>query len=198
MGRYSTQLAAQMADLAGIEAGQRVLDVGCGPGALTTELVARVGAESVAAVDPSEQFVAAARERHRGVDVRQSAAEELPFPDATFDAALAQLVVHFMADPVCGLGEMARGTRVGGARCRVARRPRLPLLLLAGPDLAAPRAAFQAAALDQLLEALEIAAHPPLVEPGGRAEGFGRPFRLVAHRQADERLRVAARLERHG
>ena len=114
MGRYSAQLTAQMADLAGVEAGQLVLDVGCGPGALTTELVARVGAESVAAVDPSEQFVAAARERHRGVDVRRSAAEELPFPDATFDAALAQLVVHFMADPVCGLGEMARVTRAGG------------------------------------------------------------------------------------
>ena len=115
MGRYSAQLTTQMADLAGVEAGQRVLDVGCGPGALTAELVRRVGAESVAAVDPSEQFVAAARERHPGVDVRHSAAEELPFPDATFDAALAQLVVHFMADPVRGLGQMARVTRTGGA-----------------------------------------------------------------------------------
>jgi len=115
MGRYSTQLAAQMADLAGIEAGQRVLDVGCGPGALTTELVARVGAESVSAVDPSQQFVEAARERHPGVDVRRSAAEELPFPDATFDAAIAQLVVHFMADPGRGLAEMVRVTRPGGA-----------------------------------------------------------------------------------
>jgi ubiquinone/menaquinone biosynthesis C-methylase UbiE len=115
MGRYSAQLTTRMADLAGVEAGQRVLDVGCGPGALTTELVARVGAESVSAVDPSEQFVEAARERHPGVDVRQSAAEELPFPDGMFDAALAQLVVHFMADPLRGLGEMARVTRKGGA-----------------------------------------------------------------------------------
>ncbi len=114
MGRYSLQLTAQMADLAGVEAGQRVLDVGCGPGALTTELVARAGAESVSAVDPSEQFVEAARARHPGVDVRRAAAEELPFRDATFDAALAQLVVHFMADPVRGLGEMARVTREGG------------------------------------------------------------------------------------
>jgi len=69
MGRYSTLLAPQFADLAGVVAEQRVLDVGCGPGALTTELVERLGASNVAAVDPSESFVAAARERHPGVDV---------------------------------------------------------------------------------------------------------------------------------
>src|SRR4029453_8336083 len=68
MGRYSSQLAAQMADLGGVVAGQRVLDVGCGPGALTGELVAR-GAE-VTAVDPSQQFVAAVRERYPGVDAQ--------------------------------------------------------------------------------------------------------------------------------
>jgi SAM-dependent methyltransferase len=114
MGRYSVQLAAQMADLAGVEAGQRVLDVGCGPGALTTELVTRVGADLVTAVDPSNQFVAAARARHPGVDVRVAPAEDLPFGDGEFDAGLAQLVVHFMADPVQGLREMARVTRDGG------------------------------------------------------------------------------------
>jgi SAM-dependent methyltransferase len=114
MGRYSTRLAAPFADFAGVDRGQRVLDVGCGPGALTAELVARLGVEAVAAVDPSEPFVDAARERHRGVDVRRAAAEELPFPDEAFDVALAQLVVHFMADPVAGLREMARVTRPGG------------------------------------------------------------------------------------
>jgi len=111
MGRYSTLLAPQFADLAGVVAEQRVLDVGCGPGALTTELVERLGASNVAAVDPSESFVAAARERHPGVDVQEAPAETLPFADGMFDAALAQLVVHFMADPVAGLKEMAR---VGG------------------------------------------------------------------------------------
>ncbi len=114
MARYSTQLSAQLADFAGVKSGQRVLDVGCGPGALTGELVARAGSELVAAVDPSDAFVSAARERHPKVDIRQAAAEELPFPDATFDAALAQLVVHFMTDPVAGLREMARVTRRGG------------------------------------------------------------------------------------
>jgi SAM-dependent methyltransferase len=114
MGRYSVPLAPHLIDFAGISAGQRVLDVGCGPGALTTELVARLGPEAVSAVDPSEPFVVAARERHPGVDVGRASAEQLPFPDGEFDAALAQLVVHFMADPVAGLGEMARVTREDG------------------------------------------------------------------------------------
>lgn len=114
MGRYSEPLSPQLADLAGVEPGQRVLDVGCGPGALTAELVRRLGPESVAAVDPSEPFVAAARERHPGVAVERATAEELPFEDGTFDAALAQLVVHFMSDPVAGLREMGRVARPGG------------------------------------------------------------------------------------
>ena len=91
-----------------------MLDVGCGPGALTAELVRRLGPGTVSAVDPSEPFVAAARERHPGVSVRRAAAEQLPFEDRAFDAALAQLVVHFMADPVAGLREMARVTRKDG------------------------------------------------------------------------------------
>src|SRR5580704_17972712 len=96
MGRYSMRLSAQLADLAGIAAPQSVLDVGCGPGALTGELASRLGAAHVTAVDPSERFVAAVRERHPQVTVHRAAAERLPFPDRTFHAALAQLVVHFM------------------------------------------------------------------------------------------------------
>ncbi len=114
MGRWSRQVAPRLAELAGVRAGLRALDVGCGPGALTAELVARLGPAAVTAVDPSAPFVAAARARNPGVDVRQAAAESLPFPHGTFDAALAQLVVHVMADPVAGLAEMARVTRAGG------------------------------------------------------------------------------------
>jgi len=114
MGRYSVPLAPRLADLAAVAPGQRVLDVGCGPGALTAELVGRLTPAAVSAVDPSEPFVAAARERHPGVDVQRAAAEQLPFGDGEFDAALAQLVVHFMSDPVAGLREMARVTRPEG------------------------------------------------------------------------------------
>jgi SAM-dependent methyltransferase len=114
MGRYSVPLAEQYVDLVGPREGDRVVDVGCGPGILTAPLLTRCGDGAVAAVDPSEPFVAAARERFPGVDVRAAAAEALPFDDDAFDMALAQLVVHFMADPVAGLREMGRVTRPGG------------------------------------------------------------------------------------
>jgi SAM-dependent methyltransferase len=115
MGRWSRLLAPRLADFAGVHAGQRVIDVGCGTGMLTAELVARVGAANVVAADPSEAFLAAVRQRFPRVEVHRAAAEHLPVPDAVFDSALAQLVVHFMSDPGAGLLEMARVTRPGGA-----------------------------------------------------------------------------------
>lgn len=114
MGRYANVLSAPFADFAGIRAGQRALDVGCGPGALTTELVSRLGADAVVAVDPSISFVQAARERLPHVDIREGTAEDLPFQNDSVDVALAQLVVHFMSDPIRGLGEMRRVVRPGG------------------------------------------------------------------------------------
>ena len=114
MGRYSTPLAAQFADLADPRPGDRALDVGCGPGALTAELVSRLGAGAVSAVDPSEPFVGAVRARFPAVDARLACAERLPYPDGGFGLTLAQLVVHFMQDPVAGLAEMGRATRAGG------------------------------------------------------------------------------------
>lgn len=114
MGRYSVLLAPKLAEFAGVRPGQRVLDVGCGPGSLTAELVRHVGAVNVAAVDPSESFVAAARGRNPGVEVVRASAETMPFSSGSFDAAIAQLVVHFMTDPIAGLAEMARVTRRDG------------------------------------------------------------------------------------
>jgi SAM-dependent methyltransferase len=114
MGRYSEPLAVKFAELAGVRAGQRVLDVGCGPGALTAQLVQRLGGGTVSAIDPSAPFVAAVSARFPDVAVQRGVAERLPFADGTFDVALAQLVVHFMTDPVAGLAEMARVTRPGG------------------------------------------------------------------------------------
>jgi len=113
MGRYSLQLAPAFADFAGVEAGQRVVDVGCGTGVLTEELARRVGADHVAGADPSPMLEACA-ERVPGADLRQASAEQLPWPDDSFDEALAQLVVHFMDDPAKGVDEMARVTRAGG------------------------------------------------------------------------------------
>lgn len=112
MGRYAEPLAAVFGKFAGITAGAKVLDVGCGPGALTA-YARSVGAE-VSAIDPSPPFVDAMRERFLDIDVRSGTAEELPYDAGAFDAALAQLVVHFMTDPVAGIRQMARVTRPGG------------------------------------------------------------------------------------
>jgi SAM-dependent methyltransferase len=114
VGRYSPALARAMCDAAGVRLGQRALDVGCGSGALVTELAARVGAENVAGLDPSEPFVEAARAKTPGVRLVVGSAEALPFADGEFDATLSQLVVNFLADPGQGLREMSRVTRPGG------------------------------------------------------------------------------------
>jgi SAM-dependent methyltransferase len=113
VGRYARKLAPVFADFAGVQAGLSALDVGCGSGLLTEELARRLGAESVAGIDPSP-LLEACRERVPGADLRTGSAEELPWPDDSFDAALAQLVIHFMSDPAGGLREMARVVRPGG------------------------------------------------------------------------------------
>jgi ubiquinone/menaquinone biosynthesis C-methylase UbiE len=113
MGRYSRELAPAFADFARVEPPQRILDVGCGSGVLTEELARRVGADHVAGADPSPLLDACA-ERVPGADLKRAAAEDLPWSDDSFDAALAQLVLHFMDDPEAGVAEMRRVTCPGG------------------------------------------------------------------------------------
>jgi SAM-dependent methyltransferase len=128
MGRYSRRLAPLFADFAGLTPGEpgepgepgakhpagQILDVGAGPGALATELARRLGGQRVVAIEPSAPFVGALRTRLPDVRVVQGFAEDLPFADDSFDASLAQLVVHFMKDPIEGLREMRRVTKAGG------------------------------------------------------------------------------------
>jgi SAM-dependent methyltransferase len=114
MGRYSRPQAVAFADAVGVTAGQSALDVGCGPGALTGVLVDRLGADSVSACDPSAPFVDACTARHPGVDVRLGRAEAIPFDDSRFDRAMAQLVLHFVSDPVQAARELRRVLRPGG------------------------------------------------------------------------------------
>jgi SAM-dependent methyltransferase len=114
MGRYSTQLGARFADFAGVQAPQQVLDVGAGTGALTEELVRRVGEENVAAAEPSPDYSATLRTRFPRAEVRDAPAEELPWEDARFDSSLAQLVVVFLNDAPLATRELARVTRAGG------------------------------------------------------------------------------------
>lgn len=115
VGRYSGALAQRLIAAAALKAGDHVLDVGCGTGKLTGELVRLLGADHVSAVDPSETFVSAVRGKYPGVTVRVAPAESLPFDGGAFDACLAQLVVNFMKDARAGVGEMKRVTRSGGS-----------------------------------------------------------------------------------
>jgi SAM-dependent methyltransferase len=114
MGRYSRPLGPEFARASRVAPGQRVLDVGCGTGALTTVLSDLVGADRVAGVDPSEPFVEQCREHVPGADIRVGPAEALPFDDGEFDRALSQLVFHFVEDPAASVAEMARVTRPDG------------------------------------------------------------------------------------
>ena len=114
VGRYSPSLAAQLIAFAGVEPGMRARDVGCGPGALASALAGRVGAENVAAADPSEPFIAACRDRVPGAEVVVAPADALPFADDSFDVTLSQLVVNFLPDAEAGVREMRRVTRTGG------------------------------------------------------------------------------------
>jgi SAM-dependent methyltransferase len=114
VGRYSYGLCDALARAAGLTAESSVLDVGAGTGAGTRYLVELVGPERAAAVEPSEPFAEALKERLPALDVRQASAESLPFEDDCFDAAVALLVVNFMNDPEAGVAEMRRVTRPGG------------------------------------------------------------------------------------
>jgi SAM-dependent methyltransferase len=114
MGRYSNPLAHLCADAAGVSPGQAVLDVGCGPGALTAVLLERVGKGSVAACDPSDAFVAECTARCPDALVRPGRAEAVPFEPDSFDRVLAQLVMHFVSDPDRAVGEFLRVLRPGG------------------------------------------------------------------------------------
>lgn len=109
MGRYSTVLATLFADFADVRSGVRALDVGAGTGALTAELLSR-GA-SVAAADPSPEFVEVLRKRFPNLEVEEAPAESLPFGTGVFDVALAQLVVAFVSDAPAAVAEMARVAR---------------------------------------------------------------------------------------
>ena len=112
VGRYSPELAAALIAVAGVERGQRALDVGCGPGALAQALAALLGADSVAASTPPRRASTCALGVPSG---RPPRAQRLPFGEGDFDAALAQLVVPWMSRLQRGVAEMRRVVRPGAS-----------------------------------------------------------------------------------
>lgn len=117
MGRWSRRLAPLFLDFAGLAAGERVIEIGCGTGALTFAIPTRADIARVEAIDYEPQFVEAARERNRDprINFQRGDAHQLQFKDAEFDRALSMLVLHFVSDPERAVSEMRRVVRPGGA-----------------------------------------------------------------------------------
>lgn len=116
MGRWSAGLSAPFIEFFGVEAGDRILDVGCGTGSLTRALAAAGGIESVTGIDPSEAYVsfAAGRSDDPRLSYQIGNALELAFDDGSFDRCVSQLVLNFIPEAHQALKEMVRVTRRGG------------------------------------------------------------------------------------
>ena len=120
--------ARQLAELAGIREGARVLDVACGTG-----IVARHAAElagvggSVVGIDINDEMLKVARAVATSVrppiEWRRGSATELPFPDEAFDAVCCEQAIQFFSDPVKALGEMRRVMAPGGRAAVSVCRP---------------------------------------------------------------------------
>lgn len=115
MGRWSRVLAEAFVDFAQISEGTRVLDVGCGTGAVSFAAGRRIGNGSVVGVDLSSEYIASARSSAKGnCSFEVGDGQRLPFPNASFDAAISMLALNFMPDPDAAAREMTRVTRPGG------------------------------------------------------------------------------------
>lgn len=99
-------------------AGERILDVGCGPGFYCAELLEEVGADgSIIGLDSSPQMLALAARRcagHDQVEFREADATSLPIEDASFDGAVCVQVLEYVPEVAAGLSELYRALRPGG------------------------------------------------------------------------------------
>ncbi len=116
VGRWSRLVAVEFLAWLGVPAGACWLDVGCGTGALTEAILDRHVPAAVTGVDPSDGFLAYARQRvgdARAV-FQAGSAEALPVADRAFDAVVSGLVLNFVPDAAKAVSEMRRAARRGG------------------------------------------------------------------------------------
>jgi SAM-dependent methyltransferase len=115
MGRWSRRLAPLFIDFAGLGDGERVLDVGCGTGVLTSALAATGHPAEIQGVDLSEPYIELARRNNRYPRITYSIGDacDLPFADASFDRVLSLLVLHFVPEPQRAIAQMRRVARPG-------------------------------------------------------------------------------------
>lgn len=116
VGRWSRPVAREFVDWLAIPPAARWLDVGCGTGALTETILRRANPAQVHGIDPSEGYLALAREQVRDPRVRFDVgdARRLPVETATFDAVVSALVLNFIPDLAAGMADMTRAVRPGG------------------------------------------------------------------------------------
>ncbi|MBI3552333.1 MAG: methyltransferase domain-containing protein [Elusimicrobia bacterium] len=108
-------IAKAFVDFCALKPGQSVLDVACGPGTATVLAKSAVGPKGkVVGVDLSVEMLKLAGERLGAVDLREMDAEEMDFPDASFDAVICQLGLMLFARPEAALSEMIRVVKPGG------------------------------------------------------------------------------------
>ena len=116
VGRWSRLVAEEFVAWLDLDAGARIVDVGCGTGALTTALVDHADPAAIVGVDPSVGFIEHARKQTTDprVTFAVADAENLPFDDAEFDAAVSGLVLNFVSDSARGVAESVRVVRRDG------------------------------------------------------------------------------------
>lgn len=168
MGRWSRRLAPLLVDFAGLDGEARVLDVGCGTGSLTFELLRMPEINEVHGIDLSASYIAHARGRSTDPRVRFEVADarSLPFPDDYFDHTLSCLVLQFIPDATSALREMTRVTRPGGTLTATTWDTRGGLVSF--------RMFFDTAAALDAEAALRRAqaCRRPLARPGGLAQAW--------------------------
>lgn len=126
---YSEEMRKTVVDMAKIAKGDLVLEVGCGTGFTTEEIVSRVGEENVVAVDLTPEQMEKAVGRFGKADFLRGDAENLPFKDGSFDASISAGSIEYWPNPQRGIQEMARVTKEGGRVVILApRKPDNPLV----------------------------------------------------------------------